>query len=167
MTRQVFFTVCTVLAGGALMLAYGLEQIWFGIALGLAAGLINAASWMNKRRELDSLLAASSFLGILGLAALGAFLDLNPVLLIAAVIGGVGAWDLVRLQKSLQPYAPSEDILQLERQHLRLLGITLLAGGMLAVVVAFVQLQIGFYLVLVLAVLLILALSLFIRMIQK
>jgi hypothetical protein len=162
-----FFTVSTVLAGGALMLAYGLEQVWFGVALGLAAGLTKAASWMNKHRKLDSLLAASSFYGILGLAALGVFLDLNSVLLIAAVVSGLGAWDMVRFQKSLQLYAPSTDILQIERQHLLLLGITLVAGGILAVMVVFIQLQISFYLVLVLAVLLILALSLFIRLIQK
>lgn len=167
MTRRVIFIVCTALAVGALLLAYGLERTWYGLAPAAAVGLVSAASWMNKRRDLDGLLAAIPFLGILGLAALGVFLDLNSVLLIMAVTGGLGAWDLVRFQKSLEPYAPSGDVRELEKQHLKQLGITLFVGAALAVVTAFVQLQISFYLVLTLAVLLILALSLFIRLIQK
>lgn len=165
--RGIFFAGCLVLSVLALMLAFGLAQIWYGAAVVLGVGLLGVFGWYSKEKTQSDWSIGLFWVGMVLLVAFGAFFDLNTVLLIIAVVGGLGAWDLVRFQKIAEQYSGSEDFLQLEKRHLMLLGITLLGGGILAVAVAFVRIQISFYLALVLGIILIFALSAIIRILKK
>jgi len=167
MDRKLFFGVCAAIAVAALLLAYGIEQIWFGGSIVIGVGLVGAFGWFTMRREYSDWATGLFLVGIVLMITFGAFLDLNLFLLMAAMVSGLGAWDLMRFDKGLERYALSENSLDLERRHLFLLGGTLLGGAVLALVVAFVQIQIGFFTALGLGIILILALSGTIRLIQK
>jgi hypothetical protein len=163
MNKGTFFVVCASSAVGTLLLAYGIAQIWLGVAVVFVVGLLGGIAWFNKQKGLSNWMINLFWLGIIFSVTLGVFLDLNTTFLIAAVVSGLGAWDMIRFQKNLERYSPSEKILQLEKQHFIVLVITLLAGGILAFAVANIRIQISFYPALGLGVILILVLSLIIR----
>jgi len=79
-----------------------------------------------------------------GAAALGLFLGLPPVLLIAGALCSLLAWDLAEFYLRLGKAYPKDDITWLERPHLiQLAGLVLVGGGLCACALT-LQLKLSF-----------------------
>lgn len=167
MNRRNLFLVCAGITVAALLLAYSLEQIWIGAAAAPGLGVAAWFGWYGKKKTHRDWGVLLFWVGTVLMVTFGVLLHLNAFLLVLAVLGGLGAWDLVRFHTHLADFSVSEKVPQIEKQHLALLGGTLLGGGILAVVVMLVRIQITFFLALVLGVFLIFALSWAIRLLQK
>lgn len=167
MNRRNLFLACAGIALAALLLAYGLAQIWIGAAAAPGLGVAAWFGWYGKKKTHRDWGVPIFWVGLVLMMTFGALLHLNAFLLVLAVLGGLGAWDLVRFHSSLADFPASEKVLQIEKQHLALLGGTLLGGGILAAGVMTVRIQLSFFLALVLGVFLIFALSWAIRLLQK
>ena len=167
MDRRILIAVSASITFGALLLAYGLDQQWFGMSVVSVIGLVGGFGWYSKRPVLSDWLISIVWVGIVLAVIMGVLLNLNTILLIFTVIGGLAAWDLVRFDRALAGYPVSEVLLQIEKRHLLLLGSTLLIGGILAVIVTAISVQISFFWVLLLGVVLIFTLSLLVRLMQK
>jgi hypothetical protein len=162
--RMLIFTVSNLIAAAALSLAYGLEQFWVGSIVALGLGLW---SWLGMNKFQGAWSANLFFGGVVLLVTIGSLLDLIPYLLFIAILGALGAWDLIRFQKRIEHSPKSEGILQIEKRHLKLLGITFLIGGTLAGVLVTVRMQISFGVALVLGVILIITLGEIIRAVRN
>jgi hypothetical protein len=162
--RMLFFRVSILTVIVALFLAFGFEQYWLGsvAALGLGWG-----GWFGLKKARNAWSADLFLAGVVLLVTIGALLDLITNYLLVAILGALGAWDLIRFQKRIAHSPRSEDILQIEKQHLGFLGLTILIGGSLAVVIGIVRMQIGFGVTLISGVILIIILSEIIRQLKN
>ena len=162
--RMLIFTVSNLIAAAALSLAYGLEQYWVGSVAALGLGLWG---WYSIKK-VQSAWGADLFLaGVVLLVTIGVLLNLITYLLFTALLGALGAWDLIRFQKRIEHSPQSEGILQIDKRHLTLLGFTLLIGGILAGVLGTVRLQLSFGVTLSLGVILIITLGEIIRVVRN
>lgn len=167
MNRKNLFMICIGITVAAFLLAYGLGQIWFGAVAALGVGLAGMYGWYGQDPLRSEWGVHIFWLGSVLLVTFGALLHLNAFLLVFAMVGGLGAWDLLRFHNSVADFSASEKLPQIETQHLTLLALTLLGGGILAVIVMVVRIQITYFLALVLGIFLIFALSWAIRLLQK
>lgn len=162
--RMLIFTVSNLIATVALSLAYGLEQFWVGSIAALGLGLW---SWIGLNKVRGAWIADLFLMGVVLLVTIGGLLDLIPYLLFIAILGALGAWDLFRFQKRIEHSPKSEEILQIEKRHIILLGLTLAIGGALAGVLGTVRMQLSFGVTLALGVILIITLGEIIRAVRK
>lgn len=151
--------VSIVLGSAALMVAYALGALWlpvFGI-------LILGVLWVVGQR-LRWTWMASVMVVLCGVAAaVGAWLELNAILLVVGLIGALSAWDLDHFTQRLRAVDSVGQERALKRRHLqRLLAADGL--GLVAVVLAVnVQIKLSFGLAIALGLIALLGLSLGLR----
>ncbi|MEN8241763.1 MAG: hypothetical protein ABFS17_07570 [Chloroflexota bacterium] len=162
--RMLFFRLGILAATAALSLGYGLEQSWVGA---VAAVVLGGFGWFGLKKAQSAWGADLFFGGVVLLVTVGVLLELLTYLLLIAILAGLGSWDLIRFQKRLAHSPESAGIAQVEKQHLGLLGLAVLIGGLLAVVGGIVRIQINFSLTLVLGIVLIVILSEVIRLLRN
>lgn len=140
----------------ALSLSYSFEQYWAGSVAALGLGLCGLLC-MKKRQ---SIWIRDTFLvGAVLLVSIGNFLNLNIYLLLLAIIGTVGTWDIIRFYARIEHSILSESIHIIEKQHLKLLGIALLCGSIFGYSILTFRMQLSFGFSLVLGILLIFSLG--------
>jgi hypothetical protein len=165
MTYRMWMSVVSILiAPVALMLVYGLEQYWIGAAAALGLGLWGLYGW-NKVQSAWS--ADIFFGGVVLLVTIGGLLGLMTYLLLLALLSALGAWDLTRFQRRIGHSPISKSILKIEKQHLTLLGLALLGGGIFAGLMLTARMQISFGITLVLGVILIISMGEIIRLLRN
>ncbi|KAA3643375.1 MAG: hypothetical protein DWQ07_22960 [Chloroflexi bacterium] len=125
--------------------------IWFAIGVGLV--------WLALQQLPQSWPGNFGFALCFLLAALGSFLDVNPLLLALSVISGLAAWDLGHFTKRLKDIPQHPDAPGLEMVHLKRLGQVALVSITLILVALSIQLELSFLGALALALLLVLGLG--------
>lgn len=162
--RGLIFGISNLLAAAALALAFGLGQYWGGAAASLGLGLLG---WFGLKKVQNTWSADLYLASVVLLVTLGGLLDLITYFLFIAMVGALGVWDLARFQSRIAHAPDSEDILQIEKRHLSLLGLTLLITAILATAMLTVQVQISFGLALTFGVILIITLGQIIRFLRN
>jgi hypothetical protein len=144
-----------VLAASALMLAYAFGALWLPAAAILISGLL----WIVGQR-LGWRWVALPMVGLfVVVAAVGAWLDLSPVLLLVGLIAALSAWHLDGFARQLQRVDAVERERALQRRHLRRLLLVDGLGLLLAVPALTLQINLNFGLALVLGLIAFLGLS--------
>ena len=151
------------LTGLLLGAAYLLNSIWLGEILLIIPIVLLAISLHIRWRWVPSL----AFILIMVLAAVGALLSLNPLLLLSGVVAGLFSWDLTRFHRRVQGFEPGTSLTILENRHLgRLLWVGILGFG-LPVVALQIKIQLSFGLIVFFALLLAIILGQVTRLISK
>ena len=128
------------LATLAIALGYGAGERWAGAALAVAVGLLWLVGWLRDW----SWIASPGLACFVGLAALGIWWELTPAGMLAGVVAGLAAWDLVHFAQRLRGAGRVMGAAELVRSHmLRLLPIVL-AGLLLGAVGLGVQIELRF-----------------------
>jgi hypothetical protein len=156
--------VSILIAVAALSLAYGLEQFWLGSA---AAIMLGWWAWYGKKKERSAWSADVFMLGVVVLVTIGGFQGLRTYLLFIAILGALGAWDLLRFHRRIGHAPSSEEIPQIEKRHLGLLGLALLIAVIAGGIMAAVRLEINFGITLFFGVLLIITLGEILRFLRS
>ncbi len=144
-----------VLAASALILAYALGALWLPAAAILIFGLAWIVGQRLGWRWVAWLMVGSSVVA----AAVGAWLDLSPVLLVVGLIAALSAWDLDGFARQLKRVDAVEQKQVLQRRHLRRLLLADGLGLLLAVLAVTVQVDLSFGLALILGLIALLGLS--------
>jgi len=162
--RPLILATSILLASLTLSLSYGLEHYWVGSVAALGVGLWG---WYGLKNVQSAWGIDLYLVGMVLLVTIGGLLDLMTILLFLTLLSTLGAWDLIRFQRRIEHSPLSDSIPQIEKQHLKLLGLALLGGGILAGVMLTARLQISFSVTLVLGVILIVSLSGIIRLLRN
>ena len=162
--RTLMFGVSNLIAAITLMLAFGLEQYWGALAAALGFGLWG---WFGLKKVQNAWSADLYLAGVVLLVTLGGLLDLSTYLLFIAILGTLGVWDLVRFHRRISHSPESKGILQVEKRHFALLGLTLLIAAILASFMMMVQIQISFGITLAFGVILIITLGQIVRLLRS
>ena len=127
MTRFLRF-VCPVLAIGFLASGYFLTgRAWPALGL-LVFGSVRMVGLALYWKWLPSL----ALFALFGIAGLGIFLNLSPVLLIPGALFALASWDLAEFHLRLRLASPEDDLAALEKRHLLRLAGLILIGGLLS-----------------------------------
>jgi hypothetical protein len=153
-----------LIAVAALALAYGQEQFWLGSAVALVLGWW---AWYGKKKERSAWSADMFMAGVVLLATIGGFQGLRTFLLFIAILGALGAWDLLRFHRRVGQAPSSEEIPQIEKRHLGLLGLALLIAVVVGGLMGAVRMEIGFGITLFFGVLLIITLGEVLRFLRS
>ncbi len=170
--RPVFIGAAVGLCAVVLMGNFVAHDLWlFGIVVATMAAL-----WLLGWRRGWATLVDLGFVGMVGLAAFGVMVStrhptvtLSAILMLAAIVSALTAWDLMRFDLRLHTFAPktsaTRDVqhgVRLEGRHLRRVVVvagTGLVAGTLAVLLR-TQLTFAWIALVLLLVLLLFALSL-------
>lgn len=148
-----------VLAASALILAYALGALW----LPAAAILLLGAAWIVGQ-QLSWRGGAWPMMGLfVVVAAAGAWLELNPILLVVGLIAALSAWDLDGFARQLRRVDAVEQEQGLQRRHLRRLLLVDGLGLLLAVLALNLEIDLSFGVALILGLIALLGLSLGLR----
>lgn len=162
--RRLMIAASILVAVAALALAYGLEQFWLGSAAALVLG---CWAWYGKKKERSAWSADVFIAGMVLLVTIGGFQGLRTYLLFIAILGALGAWDLLRFHRRVGHAPSSEEIPKIEKRHLALLGLTLLIAVILGGVMGIIRMEISFGVTLFLGVLLIITLGEILRFLRS
>jgi hypothetical protein len=153
-----------LIAVAALALAYGQEQFWLGSTAALVLGWW---AWSGKKKERSAWSADVFFVGVVLLVTIGTFQGLRTYLLFIAILGALGAWDLLRFHRRVGHAPSSEEMPQIEKRHLGMLGLTLLIAVIVGAVMGIVRMEIRFTVTLILGVILIITLGEVLRFLRS
>jgi len=162
--RKLISIVCIMVASGALILAYGLRSDWVGSAAALGLGFWGLYGFYNLQ---DIWIIDLFFGGAVILVVIGGLIELAIYLLFIALVGALGAWDLVRFGNRMGRAPDQEDIKNIEKRHFILLGLAVVGGMLLAGIMLTARMQISFYATLILGVILIISLGQVVRLIRN
>ena len=131
-------TVSIVLAATPLGAAYALADLWIVATVIWSLGLALAL----RRHKIGAAAAWVMVVVVSGGAAVGAWLRLNPYLLLLGLVAAISAWDLDALSRQV---SDTDDVKPgLEGRHLRRLLIVDGIGLLLAGLALTVQLRLSF-----------------------
>lgn len=158
-TRRVS-QISLLFASLAILIAYGMEQLWGGAFLALGLGLLCGLSQYKQRWYwiIDLFLV-----GMVLLISFGTLLGLKLYLLLPAILFALAAWDLIRFENRIGNVEILDGVQKIEKRHLRWLGLALGSGGIFASLVLTVQIQVSFGVALFLGVILIISIGQFYR----
>jgi hypothetical protein len=140
---------CPIFAG--VCLALGLAMA--GQALPALAALLAGGSLLFTRRQPFFWLATGALIVLVALAVLGTMLNAAPILMLLGAAAALAGWDLAvtEIERPANDEADAMADGLLERCHLRLLGLALGAGLLAGAVGQYVQVQLPFIVVVLLA----------------
>jgi hypothetical protein len=137
---RLFAPISVILAALALAAGCAVAGFWAGAALGVGLGLL----WLAAQRRGWEWAGAPAFVGLVGLAAFGAWSGLPAAWMLIGAISALTAWDLDRFWWRLRGAGRVVGEQALVRAHLLWLasvaGLGLLLGGAALAV----QLDLGF-----------------------
>ena len=96
-------------------------------------------------------------------AIVGALIGLANYLLLLAVLSALGTWDLIRFSKRMAHAQISAETTRIIKHHMRLLGFTLLCGGVLGAGMLIARVQISFSIMVILGIILVISLGEIVR----
>ncbi len=146
-------TISIVLAGAALGTAYALANLWIP---GAVISLVGLALALRRHRTA----AGGAWLMVVvvsGLAAVGAWIGLDPWLLLLGLIASLSAWDLDAFARQVKAADAVEPAL--EGRHLRRLLVVDGIGLLLAGLALTVQVRLSFGLAVAVAIVALVGLS--------
>jgi hypothetical protein len=149
--RKVFFVACLVVSVFCLAAGYGIAGQWIGVA----AAIITGFTWYFARKYLASWLPHICLLGSVGLAVAGRLTGSPPLLMICGSGFSLAAWDLLLLNAALESNTFDEQTRQYENKHLQLLALALAAGFFVAFFGRLLNLQLPFFVMMLLVALVI------------
>lgn len=158
----VSFILCATL--GAVGLAIG--HLQGNMPVGGFVAVATAGAWLALRARWPATGTAALFL-LAGEAALGIRAGLPPLLMLAASVAALCAWDLDAFERRLSAAGQDETQPGLERRHLGRLGMVAVAGFILAALTMLVQVRLSFGAALLLALLALVLFSQAVRLIIR
>jgi hypothetical protein len=148
--------ITAVLLMGA---AFAAATLWIGVLLSLFVGAIWLAGLGYGRSRLMGL----SLAGLVTTAAVGAVLDVSPTLLVTSIALALFAWTMGDVAEQLTAVPEMRDEAAVIKKHVQWAGGVIGLGWLLGVVALNLQLGLAFGWVLLLGIIVIIALSLFVR----
>lgn len=152
-----------ILTSGALATGYAASGDWPVALLAAIAG----GGWLLAQRRGRAEAAAPMLVGYIALAALGRWFGAESALMLLGVTGALAAWDLQRLQERLGYASSAQAARDLERAHLKRLGIVSALGYLAGLAALYVQVRLHLALLLLLGLLAIAGLSYAVRYIRR
>lgn len=162
-TQRIFLT-SVFMAAGALLLVYGLEQLWLGAITAIGLGFF---CWLSLYKQKWSWSAHLFLIGVGVLVIVGVLLGLRLYFLFPAILSALAAWDLARFQQRINDTQGLENLHTIEKRHIGLLLLALGIGGILSGMVLVTQVQISFGITLALGVILIISFGQIYRMLKS
>lgn len=117
---------------GALALGLALRDAAIFIPILIALGAAWAISRWRGRYGLAASLANLTFTAALVGAAIGLLIGAMSALMLIAVVATLAGWDLAHFEQRMRALARVERAKDIERRHLRWLGIAIVSGAILA-----------------------------------
>jgi hypothetical protein len=121
------FAAAVALSTGALLLGCLLARAWPLLPL----PVVTTGAWIVCRRVSVRAVADAAAVVTAGAAGAGVIAGLSPVLMLAAALGAVAAWDLEWLARAAQDTADPAAARQAARFHAARLAAVLAAGAVL------------------------------------
>ena len=157
--------LCTsslVLAACALMIAYGIENLWGWVLLLAGLGIVGG---IGSRRMRTSFSVWWLLLFITA-AAYGMIIGLPVLPLVVAVLASLGYWDLDAFDQRLSKVDPSDARRSLEKSHIRRLILALSLGLAVSLVVASIRIDLDLIWAILLGLVIVISLRLGIAALQ-
>ncbi|MFP3896337.1 MAG: hypothetical protein ACLFV5_05825 [Anaerolineales bacterium] len=154
---------CTILAALITALGYGLGGLWIGALMSIAVGSL----WLLGQRRDWPWIAPLALVCFVGAAMVALWLGLAPGLFLLGVVLALSAWDLDHFARRVNSVGRIEEAHHLRRRHMgRLVAVnasSLIFGGAALAI----EIQLDFYIILLLALLAVVGLSQSIRFLQS
>jgi hypothetical protein len=147
--------LCIGLATASLAAGYALG----GLPIGILPILLLGGLWLAGERRDWRWAATAGLAGCAGVAAVGMWLGLGAIWMLAGLAGALSAWDLSTFVRWLQGVQATEKAKMLLREHLRRLLAVDVVGVLLASAALAVRLRMGLALMLLLGLVLFLGVS--------
>lgn len=157
---KVLITFTSLIAPVLLSIAFGTEGYLIGIAAAVVLGLWGM---FDLWRVMPAWSSDVYLWGMVLLAAIGALMGLANYLLLLAVLSSLGTWDLIRFSKRMAHAQITTETTRIVKHHMRLLGFTLLCGGVLGAGMLITSLQISFSIMVILGIILVISLGEIVR----
>ncbi len=133
-------TIC-ILAGTMTLMAEYYHSKFSLVAIGcFVIGLL----WLLAEWRRWPWVASPALFVLVGAAGIGAWMGLSPILMAFSVLGSLLAWDLADFSRRLHCAAPEDDLRKLENKHLVRLVILGVIGLSLSLTAMYLNLQISF-----------------------
>ncbi len=162
MTRRSLITaVC--LGAGLLALACAWRGLWLETGAALALGLF----WLASGKRSWAWAADAALAALVVLAVRAVYADAQPVIVLAALVAALAAWDLDHFARRLGALANNKDTQPLVRRHLARLAAVGALGLALAMVALSVHVHLGAGVVLLVGLLAILGLAQAVRFLRQ
>jgi hypothetical protein len=138
-TTEAIFMFSVGLASVALALGYGLVGMWLASPLFLLLGALWIIGW-RRAWGIASLLLAFFLVAV----GVGVLIGVWPGWMLLSVILSLCAWDLEGFRRVIKGGWRAEAVPEMERRHLRRLGLVSSAGLLLAVIALLVRVRFAF-----------------------
>jgi hypothetical protein len=139
--RKPLFAAGLVVLALCLAAGYATAGQW----IGTAAALMTGPAWLLARKYPTSGLPLGCLFGSIGLAVVGRLTGASPGLMICGAGLALAVWDLLVLDVALGSAAPGEQTRRYEASHVRSLALALGGGLAGALLGRWLQLQIPFF----------------------
>ena len=148
--------VSATLATGVLAVGFGIGRLWIGTAAAVVLGIL----WLFGQWREWRWSASGFFVSLVVVAAVGTWLDVEPVLTLIGVVAALAAWDLHRFTQRLRLARRIVDADQMSRRHLWRLGFVCGLGLLLGALGLAARVELGLGVALLLGILALLGISL-------
>jgi hypothetical protein len=140
--------LCFIVGTAVLSYSYLLTDYWIASLGFIVLGLF----WFISQHYQYTWFSSWVLLIQSAVAATGIWLGFAPIYMAFAVLNGLLAWDLIAFHNRLTLIPPNNDFPTIERRHLFWLGITAVIGFLLSAVSGMLNIQLSFFLTLVVAI---------------
>jgi len=144
--RNRLFAVFLVLFVVCLAAGYAMSGRWVGTAIAVLMG----PAWWFARKSTASALPQICLFGSVALAVAGRLTGSPAILMIVGSAATLAVWDLLLLDSALNKKSSAGDARQYENAHLRSLMLALGLGLLVAVLAGLIQLQVPFFVLMLL-----------------
>lgn len=156
-------TFSLLLAASALVIAYGIGELWVWAILIAGLGILGGFGPRSLRTRFGNVW----LLIFLIAAANGMMLRLPSALLVIAVVASLAYWDLDGFNQRLSSVEPSDMTRSLEKSHLRRLAFALSLGLAVSLVTLPIQIELGMVWAILLGLVIVISLRLGISALQR
>lgn len=150
---------CLITAVMLMGAAFAAANLWIGVLLLLFIGAVWLAGMGYGRSRLISL----SLAGLIATSAVGTVLDVSPTILITGIALALFAWTMENVAEQFTAVSQVRDEKEVIKKHVQWAGGIIGLGWLLGVAALNLQLGLTFGWVLLLGIVVVIALSLFVR----
>jgi hypothetical protein len=146
MSRTISY-LCFIVSTAVLSYSYLLTDYWI-VSLGF---IVLGLFWFISQHYHYIWFSSWALLIQSAAATIGIWLGFAPIYMAFVVLNGLLAWDLIAFHNRLNVIPPNNDFPTIERRHLFWLGITAVIGFLLSAVSGMLNIQLSFFLTLLIA----------------